>query len=162
VADPPGWPPDFHDLIAALDAAHVDFLVVGAHALAAHGVVRGTGDLDVFVRPDPKNAQRRIQALRNFGVLLCAHGIRPEDFTQPGAVYQLGLPPRRIDILTELAGLSYEDAAADTKRTAVGHLQFRVPSIRALIRNKRATARPRDLEDARLPETLLRTPHRDP
>ena len=155
---------DFRDLLLALTEAGVDFLVVGAHALAAYGVVRATGDLDVLVRPAADNAERVLAGLRAFGAPIGAHGVTRDDFTRAGTVYQLGLPPRRIDILTSLTGMDFDTAARDAQSTKVGDLAFRVPSKLALIANKRATGRPKDLEDIRrlehagedLPATLRR------
>lgn len=123
--------------------------VVGAHALAAYGVVRATGDLDVLARPTADNAERVLAGLRAFGAPVAAHGVTRDDLTRPGTVYQLGLPPRRIDILTSLTGIDFDTAARDAPRTTVGDLVFRVPSKPALIANKRATGRPKDLEDIR-------------
>lgn len=140
---------DFRDLLVALADAGADFLVVGAHALAVHGVVRATGDLDVLVRPTIANADRVLAALRAFGAPVSAHGVTREDFARPGTVYQLGLPPRRIDLLTSLSGVDFEEAAAEARMTSVGEVSFRVPGKRALIANKIATGRPKDLEDVR-------------
>ncbi|HET9225586.1 MAG TPA: hypothetical protein VFR31_02900, partial [Thermoanaerobaculia bacterium] len=86
------------------------FLVVGAHALAVHGVVRTTGDLDIWVRPDPENAQRVWRALAGFGAPMEAMGLTIQDLSQPGTVYQIGLPPKRIDILTEISGVEFDEA----------------------------------------------------
>jgi hypothetical protein len=139
---------DFVDLIVGLRDAGVEFLIVGAHALAAHGVVRSTGDLDIFVRPTDENSNRVVAALRAFGAPLAAHGITAADFARAGTVYQLGLPPRRIDILTLISGVTFEQASADSMRVTVGDVEFRVPSRAALLVNKRASGRPKDLEDA--------------
>lgn len=100
MSERPVFNADFADLIRAMTRAGVEFLIVGAHALAAHGVVRSTGDLDVLVRPTNKNAARVYAALRDFGAPVEAHGVQPTDFASPGTVYQLGLPPRRIDAST--------------------------------------------------------------
>ena len=89
---------DFRDLIAEFNARNVEFLVVGAHALAAHGYVRATEDLDLWVRPDLENATRVIQALVAFGAPL--HDLTQEDLTNPGVVFQIGVAPLRIDVLT--------------------------------------------------------------
>lgn len=99
MADEPRLFDDYLDLLRELDEAGAEYVVVGAHALAAHGLPRATGDFDVFVRPSLENAQRVAQALRAFGATLEAHGVQVEDFATPGTVYQLGLPPRRIDLL---------------------------------------------------------------
>jgi hypothetical protein len=92
---------DFLDLLAALARERVEFLVVGAHALAAHGIPRATGDLDVWVRAERENAKRVVAALETFGAPLRAHGVSAADFELLGTVYQMGLPPRRIDVLTQ-------------------------------------------------------------
>lgn len=145
---------DFVDVVAALAAERCAFVIVGAHALAAHGAPRATGDLDVFVRPDPENAGRVYRALQAFGAPLAAHGVRPEDFARPGTVYQLGLPPRRIDVLTEISGLTFEEAVAEV---VVGHLgphEVRCLGLDAMIKNKRAAGRAKDLADAEVLEEL--------
>jgi hypothetical protein len=144
-------PEDFVDMVACLRAEDCEFLVVGAHALAAHGAPRATGDLDLFVRPDPVNAERVYRALARFGAPLAAHGVRPEDFCAPGTVYQIGLPPNRIDILTQLSGIAYDEAAHDTVSGHLGEQSVRCIGLDAMIRNKRASGRAKDLADA---ETL--------
>jgi hypothetical protein len=156
---------DFADVIRAFLDESVDFVVVGAHALAAHGVVRGTGDLDLLVRPTADNAQRVARALIAFGAPLASHGVDATDFARRGTVYQLGLPPSRIDVLTEISGVDYEEVAASSEATSLSGLAFRVPSRAALLRNKKAAGRPKDIEDARLLEALdglepRRTPRR--
>jgi len=99
----PDVPEDFVDLVQSLNAEQCDFVVVGAHALAAHGAPRATGDLDVLVRPDVANSRRVYRALVNFGAPVLAHGVGQDDFAAPGTVYQMGLPPRRIDVLTSIS-----------------------------------------------------------
>lgn len=140
---------DFRDFLSALRDADVEFLVVGAHALAAHGVPRVTGDLDIWVAATPVNAQRIWRALGAFGAPLATLGIEPADFVRPDQVVQLGLPPHRLDILTSASGLTFAEAWATRLN---GHL-FEVPVAflgrAALVQNKRATGRPRDLEDVR-------------
>lgn len=115
---------DFADVIRAFLDESVDFVVVGAHALAAHGVVRSTGDLDLLVRPTAENAQRVVRALLAFGAPLASHGVTEADFGRPGTVYQLGLPPSRIDVLTQISGVDYEAASAGSEPTTVSGLVF--------------------------------------
>jgi hypothetical protein len=95
---------DARDLLVELCEAEARFLVVGGHALAVHGVPRATLDFDVFVAPDPENADRVFRALLAFGAPVGNHGVSASDFARPGTVYQMGLPPSRIDILTEADG----------------------------------------------------------
>src|SRR6188474_347908 len=103
--------PDFVDLLRAFVAADVRFLIVGAYALALHGRPRATGDLDVWVDATPENAARVMRALAAFGAPLA--DIAADDFARGGVTYQIGVPPGRIDILTDLTGLAFADAWAD-------------------------------------------------
>ena len=136
---------DFLDMIDALSGAGVEFLVVGAHALAAHGLPRATGDLDLLVRADPDNAARVYAALEDFGAPVEAHGVKPEDFERPESVYQIGLSPRRVDLLTSISGVSFDEAWADKLEVVVAGR--RVFVIGRPVANKQATGRPRDLLD---------------
>jgi hypothetical protein len=95
----PEWNDDFEDLVVAFERAGVAFVIVGAHALAVEGAPRATGDLDLLVRASRENAQRVFAALVAFRAPVHAHGITVEDFCEEGVVYQIGLPPRRIDRL---------------------------------------------------------------
>jgi hypothetical protein len=145
---------DFEDVVAALASEQCEFLIVGAHALAAHGAPRATGDLDIFVRPTAENAVRVFRALSTFGAPLAAHGIRPDDFATPGTVYQLGLPPRRIDLLTSLSGVTFEQAATDVVIGRLGAHQVKCIGLDAMIQNKRASGRTKDVADAEILEEL--------
>jgi hypothetical protein len=141
--------PDFRDLLAALVQRDVRFLVVGAHALAAHGVPRVTGDLDVWVEPAPANAASVWQALVEFGAPLDSLGIRESDFLQPDQVIQFGLPPYRIDMMTSISGVSFEEAWEDRLAGALFEVPVSFIGREAFLRNKRASGRPKDLEDIR-------------
>lgn len=138
---------DFQDVLAALLASGARFLVVGAHALAVHGVPRATGDLDIWVLPDPVNAERVWRALTRFGAPMETVGAGPGDLARPGLVLQIGLPPRRIDILTALTGVDFESAWRSRVVHRVGSLEVPFLDRDTLIRNKRATGRLRDLAD---------------
>lgn len=135
-------------MLEALSSARVEFIVVGAHALAAHGYPRATGDIDILVRPTSENAARVITALQRFGAPVEAHGISQADFEQLGNVYQIGLPPRRIDILTEISGVSFDEAWASRVEAQLGGRTLAILGRAMLIRNKRATGRDKDLLDA--------------
>lgn len=137
--------PDFLDLLRAFVAAEVRFLVVGAYALAVHGRPRATGDLDVWIEASAENAGRVMRALAAFGAP--TDRITSTELASPGLVYQLGLPPRRVDILTELTGLTFANAWQSRLRTAFGALEVDVIGREAFIANKRAVGRPRDLSD---------------
>jgi len=137
--------PDFKELLLAFNARNVDYLVVGAHALAAHGHVRATKDLDVWVRPDKANAGRVLQALSDFGTPL--GDLTIEDLSKTGTVFQIGLPPLRIDIITHVDGVNFPDAWRDRLQTSFGGAPASVISRHHLIANKKAAARLQDLAD---------------
>lgn len=136
---------DFLDLLRAFIDGNVRFLVVGAYALGVHGRPRATGDLDVWVDPTPENAGNIMAALEQFGAPMSE--VSTEDFSRPGIVFQMGLPPLRIDVLTELSGLTFAEAWSTRMRAAFGPLVVDVIGREAFIKNKRATGRARDLGD---------------
>ncbi len=136
---------DFRDLLSALNDQGAEYLVVGAHALAAHGHVRATKDLDVWVRPVSENAARVLAALESFGAPL--HDLTRADLVKPGIVFQIGVPPVRIDLLTSIDGVAFEEAWKERLRTHFAGVGVGVLSRAHLIRNKRASGRLQDLAD---------------
>ncbi len=138
---------DFRDMIGLLKKHGVEFLLIGGHAMAAYSLPRATGDIDFWVRPTPDNARRVWQALVEFGAPL--HSAMEEDFAVLGRGLHIGVPPFRIDILTAIDGVTFDEAWPN--RAAVTLLDHEVYVIgrRELIRNKRATGRDQDREDAR-------------
>jgi hypothetical protein len=147
---------DFRDLLCLLADGGVEFVIVGAYALAFHGAPRASGDIDLFVRPSPVNARRLFDALARFGAPLHAAGVKVEDLTQAGAVYQIGLPPRRIDLLTEISGVTFDEAWASRVTAEVEGRTVSFIGRAAFVRNKEASGRPRDVADI----ARLRTPPR--
>lgn len=143
---------DFKDLFAEFNAHGVEFLVVGAHALAAHGYVRATKDLDVWVKPDDENAARIISALATFGAP--THTVTERDFAAPGITFQIGVEPVRIDIITAVDGLTFEQAWPNRVLSEYGGEPVFVVSRDDLVRNKRAAGRPQDLVDIATLERL--------
>ncbi len=137
--------PDFLDIIRALLDAEARFIIVGAYALNLYINPRATGDLDIWIEPTPENATRVLHALRQFGAPL--NEVAESDFANPGVVFQIGIPPRRIDLLTELSGLQFADAWADRPMLPFGPFTVPFLSKAALIKNKRATGRAKDLLD---------------
>jgi hypothetical protein len=136
---------DFLDLLRACIDHNVRFLIVGAYALGVHGRPRATGDLDVWVDPTPGNAANVMRALDQFGAP--PGQVTADDFSRPGVVFQMGLPPVRIDVLTELTGLTFDEAWPGRIAAAFGPLTVDVIGREAFIRNKRAAGRARDLGD---------------
>jgi hypothetical protein len=138
---------DFKDLLLCLAREHVEYVLVGAYALAFHGVPRATGDIDVLVRPSRDNAERVWRALRAFGAPLSTAGVEPGDFAAPGRVYQIGLPPRRVDILTSISGVAFDEAWASRVEAELEGATVPFLGRDALITNKRASGRMKDLAD---------------
>jgi hypothetical protein len=136
---------DLKEFIALLNSHAVEYLVVGGHAVAFHGHPRFTGDIDFFVRPTAENAARVLDAIREFG--FGSLELTVEDFTTPERIVQLGRPPNRIDILTSISGVEFDDAwsgrvPANLDEQAVHFLGFD-----ALVRNKKASGRAKDQSD---------------
>ena len=139
---------DFIDMLSALCEAGVEFLVVGAHALAAHGAPRATGDLDIWIRATSENAARVLAALAKFGAPLL--DLTVEDLCKADTVFQIGLPPSRIDILSSISGVTFEAAWPGRIDVTVDALVVPVLGREDFIRNKKATGRPKDLSDLTL------------
>jgi hypothetical protein len=139
--------PDFQDLLAALREADARFLVVGAYALAVHGAPRATGDLDIWIDPEPSNAAKVWAALLRFGAPVAALGLSRDDLTRRDQVIQIGLPPRRIDVLTTISGVEFADAWDGRVTHPVGNVPIPFIGRDAFVRNKKASGRARDLAD---------------
>lgn len=137
--------PDFSDLLRAFNAHDVDYLVVGAHALAAYGHVRATKDLDVWIRPEAGNAEKVLAALSDFGAPL--GDLTLTDLCQAGTVIQIGIPPLRIDVITAIDGVDFSEAWPDRLETKFGSVPAFVISRHHLIANKKAAGRLQDLAD---------------
>lgn len=139
---------DFHDLLAALSGVGARFLIVGAYAVSFHAEPRATGGLDLWVDATPENAERVLRALRTFGAPL--HDLAEADLASPDVVFQIGLPPRRIDILTSITGVAFDDTWPDRAEVTYGDVRCPVIGRDALITNKMALGRPKDLLDVDL------------
>jgi hypothetical protein len=138
---------DFRDLFAELNGAGADFLVVGGYALAVHGHPRFTKDLDVWIRADGSNAGKVWEALDAFGAPL--GNLAVEDLATPGIVFQMGIPPNRIDVLTSIDGVTFQDAWKHKIDSRYGDQPVHVIGLEDLITNKLATGRAQDTLDAR-------------
>lgn len=137
--------PDFRDMLSEFSDQAADYLLVGAYALAVHGVPRATGDLDVWVRPTEDNARRVRAALGRFGAPLA--GVTERDLVTPGTVFQIGVAPNRIDVLTSIDGVDFDEAWLARRIVHIEGLEVPVLARHHLIRNKKATGRPQDLAD---------------
>ena len=136
---------DFRDLLELLNAHKVEYMIVGAYALAFHGAPRYTGDIDIFVRPDPENAQRVMAALNDFG--FGSAGLTAADFEIGDKVVQLGFPPVRVDIVTSITGVSWKEAASGRVEGIYGNIPVYYIGREQFVSNKRALGRKKDLAD---------------
>jgi hypothetical protein len=137
--------PDYSDMLSAFADAEVDYLVIGAYALAVHGHPRATGDLDLWVRPTSDNAERVLKALSAFGAPLRA--VSREDFETADTVFQIGVSPRRIDILTTIEGVQFDEAWPDRLEIEVEDVPVSVIGREHFIQNKEALGRSQDRAD---------------
>jgi hypothetical protein len=137
--------PDFLDMLRALLEAEVRFLIVGAYALNVHTKPRATGDLDIWIEPVPENGPRVMRALKAFGAPL--HEISEADFAKPGLTFQIGIPPVRIDLLTQVTALEFSEAWQDRVEHQMGPYVVGFLGKKSLIKNKRAIGRHKDLAD---------------
>jgi len=143
---------DYKDMLRALSDEKVEFLLIGAYAMAAHGYPRATMDIDIWVMPSSQNADAVLRALRRFGAAL--DNLTKEDLQKDGTIFQIGVAPRRIDIITEASGLQFEEVYSRALSINIEGIEVHIPLIDDLIRNKRASGRTKDLADAEALESL--------
>lgn len=143
---------DYRDMLQALSDEKAKFLLVGAYALAAHGYPRATMDIDIWVMPSPDNAEAVLRALQRFGAP--RHKLTREDLQKNDTIFQIGVAPRRIDIITGATGLQFEEAFVHSIAADIEGIQVRILSRDDLILNKRSTGRTKDLADAEALEWL--------
>ncbi len=136
---------DWTELLAAFNAAGVRYIVVGAFAYARYARPRATGDLDLLVERTPENARRVFGALVGFGAPL--EGVTADDFASAGFSYSFGRPPIEVDIITEITGVSFEDAWRSCDAGTLGGVSVSFIGREAFLRNKRSTGRLKDLAD---------------
>jgi hypothetical protein len=140
-------PEDFRDLLLELVDVGAEFVLVGGHAVAFHGHPRATKDMDVLIRANTSNAERVYRALAEFGAPLGAFQVKAEDFATYSGVLQIGLPPRRIDVLNRADGITFDEAIAEGDCFMLEGRKIPVIGRAVLIKKKRAAGRAQDLAD---------------
>lgn len=145
---------DYREMLFALLNENVDFLIVGGFAVAYHGRARSTGDIDIWVRPTAENAAKVWRALIRYRAPLAA--VSEEDFVDPDTVFQIGVPPQRIDIITDIDGVDFESAWQRREINDVDGRDVPVISLQDLLENKSATGRPQDLADVSWFQKMLK------
>lgn len=139
--------PDFKEILSEFSAANVEFLLVGGYALAAHGHPRATGDLDLWVRPEPENAKRVVAAVTRFGAPPGLFSV--DELSRVDMIFQMGVEPRRIDVITSITGIAFDEAWRTRETIDIEGLKVPVIGKADLIANKKASGRPQDLVDVR-------------
>lgn len=145
---------DYKEILQLLKESNVEFLLVGAYALAIHGYPRSTGDIDIWIKSTPENSNRVFDVINKFGAPF--YDLSAEDLQKPGNVFQIGIAPRRIDILTSITGVEFSDAYGDHIDIEMDGLLLPFISLKKLIQNKEATGRNKDLEDVEKLKKLMR------
>jgi len=136
---------DFKELLELFNEHKVEYIIVGAYALAYHGAPRFTGDMDIFVKPSVENAKKIVSGLSGFG--FGSLNLTVEDFQTPNSVIQLGVPPVRIDIITSLTGVTWKEADQGKVEGLYGNIPVPFLGKKQFIANKRAIGRTKDLSD---------------
>jgi predicted nucleotidyltransferase len=136
---------DFREFIELLIKNKAEYLIVGGYAVGIHGHPRYTGDLDIWLNPTPQNAELILKSVNEFG--FSSFNLTQADFTKPGNVIQLGYPPLRIDLLTEIDGVTFEECFKNKKEVEIDDLIVNFIGYTDLLRNKKETGRPRDIDD---------------
>jgi hypothetical protein len=141
----PTLPADFKEFLKLLNSHAVDYLLIGGYAVSIHGYIRATNDLDVWVKISEQNANGIVDVLREFGFAL--ETLTADLFLAPNQVIRMGMPPLRLEILTSVAGVEFDECFADKDVVTIDGLAVPVISLPRLRQNKRAAGRPKDLAD---------------
>ena len=136
---------DFREFVELLIKNMAEYLIVGGYAVGIHGHPRYTGDLDIWLNPTLQNADLILKSVNEFG--FSSFNLSQSDFTQPGNVIQLGRPPLRIDLLTEIDGVTFDECYTNRKEVMIENLKVNFIGYSDLLKNKKETGRPRDIDD---------------
>lgn len=136
---------DFKEFIELLIKNKAEYLIVGGYAVGVHGHPRYTGDLDIWLNPSQQNAELILKSVNEFG--FSSFNLTVSDFTKPGNVIQLGYPPLRIDLLTAIDGVTFEECFQNMRQVTIGNLTVNFIGYNDLLRNKRESGRPKDIDD---------------
>ena len=140
---------DYKEMLQSLQKHDVDYILVGAYALAAQGYPRSTMDIDIWVNPNKGNSSNLYKALVDFGAPI--EDINEDTFKEKGIIFQIGVAPCRIDIITEISGgIEFTEANTRSIKTKIAGVSLNILSVEDLIKNKEATGRPKDIEDAKI------------
>jgi len=138
-------PPDFKEFLQLLNSHQVEYLLIGGYAVGYYGYPRATGDMDVWIAINPENAEKLVTVLKEFG--FDVPNLSPELFLEKGKITRMGVPPMRLEILTTISGVSFEDCYANRTIDVVDGVEINFISMSHLKANKKASGRHKDLND---------------
>ena len=141
---------DYIDMLKCLNKAGVDYILVGGWAVNMYGYIRATVDLDIWILADPENAKKVYRAVAEFGAPVSE--MKPEEFAEYGMIFQIGVAPCRVDIISKISGVSYADAVTRAVPKTIDGVNVRIISLEDLIANKKASGRAKDLADVEVLE----------
>jgi len=141
---------DYIDMLKCLNKAGVDYMMVGGWAVNMYGYIRATVDLDIWILADPDNARKVYSAITEFGAPVSE--MKPEEFAEYGMIFQIGVAPCRVDIISKISGVSYADAVTRAVQKTIDGIPVRIISLDDLITNKKASGRAKDLADVEVLE----------
>ena len=141
---------DYIDMLKCLNKAGVDYILVGGWAVNIYGYIRATVDLDIWILADAGNAKKVYSAVAEFGAPVSE--MKPEDFAEYGMIFQIGVAPCRVDIISKISGVSYADAVTRAVPKTIDGIPVRIISLEDLIANKKASGRAKDLADVEVLE----------
>ena len=136
---------DYIDMLKCLNEAGVDYILVGGWAVNMYGYIRATVDLDVWILADADNAKKVYSAVAEFGAPVSE--MKPEEFAEYGMIFQIGVAPCRVDIISKISGVRYADAVTRAVQKTIDGIPVRIISLDDLIANKKASGRAKDLAD---------------
>ena len=142
-------------MLRVLSDHNVKFMLVGGYAFSAYGHPRGTLDIDFFIEATQENADALYRALTEFGAPLKTIGVSASDFTKESFIYQIGVQPRRIDIINKITGVAFREAYRRSVEVELDGIKLRVISLEDLLANKKAAGRPKDLVDVTTIEHMM-------
>jgi hypothetical protein len=138
-------PADFKDFLRLLNSKQIEYLLVGGYAVGYHGYSRATADLDIWIALHPDNAQKMVEAIRAFG--FAVEGLTPDLFLKADTIIRMGMPPFRIEVLTTISGVNFEECYRERKTDLLDDVEVSLISLKHLKANKRASGRLKDLSD---------------
>ena len=143
--DMPILPQDFRDFLKLLNFKKIEYLLIGGYAVGYYGYPRATADMDIWIAISKKNAKKIVEAIKDFG--MNTPELNESIFLEPGKIIRMGYPPIRIEVLTEISGVNFEQCYARRKETKIDGIKIKIISFEDLLKNKKASGRYKDLND---------------